>query len=294
MSRSETLQRLAEMQRRFSAVLRTPLAADGGKLDADASRYPAGACEDVLAMSQLTAAARLGIYQRQYWMRLYNVMQEQYPLTTRLLGAWFFNHYAMRFLQAHPPPAHDLARSAEGFDVFLAREIVDDPVRCSPDGPTLPRTALLEAAAVDAVFRTVFLAPEEPCWSLASAGEAALGTARLQLSKAVRCIEEHWPLLELRASSLSADAERVLSLPERAPRVQHWLVFRTERGVGHARVAPAHARLFALLSTHQLGEALALVQQECPDHERDRLPSSIRDWFAFATRIGAFTGWSST
>lgn len=278
MKRSETLQWLGELQRRFSGALRTPLAADGGR-----ARYPAGACDDVLATSQLTAAERLGIYQRQYWMRLLNVLQEQYPLTTRLLGAVAFNQYAMRFLKACPPTSHDLGRSVEGFDGFLARE------EAVPE-----RDALLQAAGIDSAYRLVFSAPEVPAWSLACADETTLAAGRLQLSAAVCCVEEHWPLLELRASSPHHDSHRALTLPARLPRAQHWLVFRTERGVGHGQLAPAHARLLDLLRDHSLGEALATVQNECPEAERDRLPESIRDFFAAATRVGCFTGWSLT
>lgn len=280
MSRPETLHWLGELQRRFGGVLRAPLAAHGGELGPDPTRYPSGACDDVLPTPKLTAAARLGIYQRQYWMRLLKVMQEQYPLTTRLLGASSFNQHAMRFLQACPPASHDLGRSVEGFDGFLERE---------SSAPSL-----VQAARIDAAYRLVFSAPEQPSWSLASADEATLAAGRLQLSAAVRCVEEHWPLLELRASSLASDADRALALPPRLPRAQHWLVFRTDRGVGHGRIAPAHARLFELLRQDSLGQALAKLQSECPETERERLPESIRDFFAAATRAGCFTGWSAT
>lgn len=291
MSSSATTAWLAELQARFSAVLRTPLAARAGRLGSDFASYPEGACADILPSAQLTATERLGIYQRQYWMRLLNVLQEQFPLTTRLLGAWFFNQYAMRFLLEQPPRAHDLGAAVDGFEAFFARELRVDPVPHAPAGPTLPRMALLEAAALDAGFRRVFIAPEQPTWQLSAAESAGLDARRLQLSAAMACVEEHWPLLRLRANALHDPGEHALPLPAALARPQRWLLHRTERGVAHRALGPLQARLFQLLPACSVGEALSCVYEECPEDERERLPDSINDFFAYAAQAGLFVGW---
>ncbi|MET0389926.1 MAG: DNA-binding domain-containing protein, partial [Polyangiales bacterium] len=162
MTEQETRVWLAALQARFSSVLRTPLDASSGELRCRHDLYPDAACADVLPGPQLSAAARLSLYQRQYWMRLLNVMHDQYPLTVRLLGAFFFNQHALRFLSACPPHSHDLAGATEGFAEFLTADLQTDPVSHPPRGPSLPRLALLEAARLDAAYRRVFHAPEEP------------------------------------------------------------------------------------------------------------------------------------
>lgn len=290
MSSAETTRWLAELQARFSSVLRAPLVVRRGQLGSDLASYPEQACADILPTSQLTAAERLGTYQRQYWMRLLNFLQEQYPLTTRLLGAWFFNQYATRFLLAQPPHGHDLGQVADGLSLFLAEDLRDDPLKHTPAGPTLPRSALLEAAQIDAAFRRVFIAPEQPSWQLTAADGADLARRRLRLSAAMTCVQEHWPLLTLRARVMHEQAEQAVALPAPLARPKRWLLYRNERGVAQCSLGPLQARLFELLPERTIGEALALVEAEWPERDRERLPELVDDFFAFAARAGLFVG----
>lgn len=278
MSTASTTAWLAELQARFSAVLRTPLAAQSGGLRPDLTSYPERACADILPTAQLTAAERLSVYQGQYWMRLLNLLQEQYPLTTRLFGAFVFNQYAMQFLLEHPPRAHDLGEVAEGFAGFLARALGSQP-------------ALLEAAELDAAFRRVFIAPEQPNWQLTAADAPSLAGRRLRLSAAMTCVQEHWPLLALRSRALHDPGEEALPLPAALARPQRWLLHRSEAGVAHCALGPLQARLLQLLPECSVGEALARVQAECPEDERERLPGAIDDFFAYAARANLFVGW---
>ena len=110
---------LAAFQARFSAVLCAPLDRSTGTLRERAADYPADACGDALATGRQSAAERLAVYNRQYWFRLFSVLQHEYRLTARLLGAWHFNELAGRFLEANPPRHPDLGCAADGFVTFL-------------------------------------------------------------------------------------------------------------------------------------------------------------------------------
>ena len=291
MSTSDTQRWLADMQARFSAVLRTPLDGSGGRLRANPSRYPAPTCADIKPTVHCTSGERLSVYHRQYWMRLFNVLHGQYPLTMRLVGAWFFNQYATRFLTERPPCRHDLGEIADGFDAFLVADLRADPVRHAPRGPTLPRAALLEAAMLDASYRRVFLAPEEPLFRPSAQEEAELPSKRLRFSRAFALVTDHWSLLQLRAEVLRAPGETAIALPTQLARPQHWVIARAPRGIVHVPLDAQQSRMLTLLQTHEVGHALSVLEEECPESARDSLAQDVQRYFAHATRAGWFSGW---
>jgi transposase len=286
-NRQETLRWLADLQHEFGSVMRTPLDARSGQLKAAVERYPQAICAAVSGSAQRTAAERLAIYNRQYWLRLLRALQNEYPLTCRLHGAWRFNQLAMRFLHAHPPRGHDLARVADGFDGWLAQQLRADPTG-RRDGPRACfGEAVLEAAQLDAAVRRIVSAPEQPRFRLTQGVSAA---SRLCFSSAYARFSEHWPLVRLRARISAEVSERPVDLPERLPLAQTWALFRTTRGVGQVLLAPLHARLLALLEAQPLGAALERLEAECPRQEREALPERVQRWLERSARLDIFTG----
>lgn len=277
---------LAELQARFGAALRTPLSAAGGTLHADRRAYPERAVADLLPGPQLTAAERLSVYHRQYWLRLLRVLQEQYPLVMRLCGAWGFNQHAIAFLSLEPPRGCDLGDVGVGFDDFLAQHVQDVPVHNAGAQP-LPRAALLEAARLDAAFRRVFMAPEEPAFH-ASADE--LASQRLRRSRALAIVHESWPLLELRARIFGKPESHAIPLPLALLRRRSWALYRGARGVSQLALEPEQARLLELLRQCPLGAALAALEAECDATAREGLPARTQQFLAHAVRHGFFAG----
>jgi hypothetical protein len=283
-NRVETLAWLSELQRRFGAALRTPLDAGSGVLQAAVAHYELQVCQDV------TAASRLAIYNRQYWFRLFGVLHNELPLTARLFGFWFFNHYAMRYLRAHPPRHHDIGRIAADFEAFLAEDISGEQLRLDARAPSLPRAAILEAARLDATFRQVFLAPEQARFQPSRAGIDALGSVRLQPSAAYARFEEHWPLVRLRASLFSCVGEAPVPLPAPLSIPQAWVLFRNAKGVAHIALERRHARLLALLESLPIEAALCQLEAECSEHERAGLPALVEYCFAQGVELGFWCG----
>lgn len=286
MSDPRTLARLAELQRRFGAVLRTPLDRSTGTLRAAAASYAPALCAAV-AVGGAPGRERLAVYNRQYWFRLFGVVHHELRLTTALAGAWAMNELAARFFTERPPRGHDLARAVDGFDAFLAGAVPAAGLAV-PGGAAVPRDAILDAARIDAAHRALFAALEEPPLRLTPADAERLPAARLRWSAACALVEERWPLVNLYRELPAQLGDRRWPLPlPHAGGARAWLICRA--GAGHRAIplAPRHARLLELLRRHAVAEALALLEAEAAG-DRD-LGANAQRWLAEGMRLGLWT-----
>lgn len=288
-ARDEALARLEELQRRFGAALRQPLARDGGVLRVEPARY-----DDALlaalaggAGAGHPAAARLAVYHRQYWFRLFGAMQHELPLTAAVLGAWAFNAVAARFLAAHPPRRRELARVADGFGGFAAAAAAEAARDDAPAHPAPPPDAVAQAAAIDDAFRRAFAAPARPQLRLGPSDAARLAGARLRQAPWVGVVAERWPLVALRDGLPAQPASAPVALPPpHADGPRSWLVCRTDGGPRAIPLAPGHARLLRLLDEHPLATALGRLEAECPADQRPALAAAARRWLADGMALG--------
>jgi hypothetical protein len=272
-------------------MLRLPLDRSSGQLQDRSERYAQGLCERVDAGASEDARASLAIYNRQYWFRLFGALQHEYALTARLLGAWEFNAWASRFLCEAPPRSPDLVCAADGFAEFVARELCE--AHEAPDAGVvepLPARALVQAAALDEVFRRVFQAPEQARFDPHGIDAGQLVSVRLQWSQAVALYSEDWPLMQLRGELRNASNAGPVRLPPRHVEPRHWAVCRVEHGQRILPLAAAEARLFGYLQRYPIGEALSLVEETSPDSERAGLAEAARGWLAKSVREGFWTG----
>ena len=256
---------LAEMQARFGDVIRTPLDRTTGTL------------------RTTIADERLAIYNRQYWFRLFGVLQTAFPLTTRLFGHWRFNEHAARFLSANPPRGWDVDRAADGFEDFLARAL--DP---APDD----REAFVEAARIDAAARSVSRAPDVSPFRPTAADASRLLDARLLPSPACALVVEHRPLVELRNALLTAPTEDESPVPVPAklegPR---WIALvREPSGIRHLALDAREGELLDLLRRHTVRDALARLEAACAEDERRDLPARTQRWLARSVEHAMWTG----
>jgi hypothetical protein len=284
---------LADLQRAFSAMLRTPLDRGSGALKATPAAYEASLRDEALGDGDLSSGDRLATYNRQYWFRLFGVLQREHRLATALVGAWTFNDLAARFLTARPPRGHDLALAVEAFDDFLAAA-VGRSVPLGPGVRAVPSEALLQAVRIDQAFRVAFSAPlEEPLdgAALERVGAEALGRARLRASASLSVVKEGWALLALRKELSSAPEERPRPMPPKHARGPCWAaVYRREQKIDVVPLAPLQGRLLELLRAHPLTEALGALEAECPRAEAPALAENVRRWLAEGVRLGFWTG----
>ena len=281
---------LQRFQARFSAMLRTPLDRATGTLRAQPPAYDALLRGETLDGPKSTADERLSVYNRQYWFRLFGVVQSAFPLTTRLLGHWLFNDYAARFLMTHPPRGWNIDRVPDGFDAFLAHELPESGVLLGTPPRRLDRLALLDAARIDAAWREVFLAPESPSYRPSAADAARLMSARLVPSPTVALLEEHWPLLALRRSLIDDRSESPVLLPPKLAHSQSWALVRKPAGIGQLALEAREAELFCLLRERPVGDALARLELACSEEERLSLPARTQEWLGRSVELGFWSG----
>lgn len=271
---------LEELQRQFGAMLRTPLDRTTGTLRAEATSYP-GELVARVRSAGLAPAERLAVYNRQYWFRLFGVLQADYRLTTALLGAWTFNDLAARYLVRHPPTGHELASIGAQFVSFLAGE----PTTIATRSGDVPRDMLVEAAAIDAAFHAAVHAPQEPPLALAPADAPRLATARLVWSRSFTLVEESWPLMELRHALPVELGDHQATLPSHhAPRA--WVIHATASGLRFGPIDALHAELLKLLRVHAIGDSLAMLEAR----GGDQVTANARRWFAEGMHHGYWTG----
>ena len=280
---------LMELEEAFGRMLRTPLSRTTGTLRAETDAYPAALLAQAKASGNTSPAERLAVYNRQYWFRLFTLLQGAFPLTAQLLGFWRFNGLASDFLVARPPRAWDLERVGEGFADFLSEALPDADLALPPPRTNLPRAALLEAARIDAAYRAVFGAPAVTPYTPALDDATRLVRGRLQLSPAVALLTESWPLCELRRRVVGAQAtDDALVLGPRLATPRSWLLGRDGLKLGLLALEPREAQLLGLLSQHPVAAALAHLEADCSAAERERLPELVQVWLARGVKLGVW------
>jgi hypothetical protein len=207
----------------------------------------------------------LAAYQRQYWFRLFTVMQDEFPLTAQVLGLWRFNQVARTFLRAHPPRGASLHAAADGFVDHIDAPPFADAVR--------------EAARIDEAWRGVLAAPEVSAWRPRVTEASALQRKRLRPAPTRRIVRDRFGLVPRRLARPAAGSEGAIALPP-AGVVCEWLLARTREGTVQVPLDPVEARLLRALCEAPLVEALARIDAACDDAERTRLASRVRDWIA--------------
>ena len=281
---------LETMQAAFTSVIRTPLDQSSGSFRTAAQSYDESLCCEIISRDFKSAARGLGIYNCQYWFRLFSVMQKEYPLVARLLGYWRFNGVVMRWLLAKPPQHLSLSEVASSFIEHLSAQISTGDGEVANVFATLPSKALIEAARIDHEWSRVFLAPLRPTWVPTHQSQESLLACKLSISEAIGFVEQSWPLLRMRDVLRDDEGEGALSLPIAFEKAQHWIILRTERGIGQIQVSFQQRRFYQLLIDHPVGEALAIIEAEYHAMKPEELAERVQSWLRQSVELGFWTG----
>lgn len=268
---------LLELQQRFGDLLRTPLDRSSGALQAVTSAYEPKLVDAVRPTSTLSAAEHLAVYHRQYWFRLFTVLQRLYPLTARLVGFWQFNELAARHLLEHAPRGFDLDTIGDGF--------VDSVTAQLPHA-----AAVLEAAQIDAAFQRVTRAPSGKALRLGAAEAARLASSYLVPSRSAALLRERWPLCQLRVGMMEEQDSATVTLGAQLPAARYWLLARHESKLGLVALEQAEGELLTLLRQYPVAQALGLLEAAVPEAERAQLPERAQAWLARSVQLGVWTG----
>ncbi|MES1171605.1 MAG: putative DNA-binding domain-containing protein [Bacteroidota bacterium] len=282
---------LERFQEQFSEALRTPLDRASGTLRATPAAYPTELVASTLPNARTGSAERLAVYNRQYWFRLFTVMQREFPLTAALMGAWVFNGECAAFLCEHPPAGHALTQAGDGFVTFLARRHGHAGMRLP--GSTVPGLAVVQAARMDDGFRTVFWSrdvdPNEMALLRGLVARAG-GNLRLRPSGRFALISESWPLLALRRQAAAAPPPGPVPLPERLPADRYAVIHRGRAGATVLPLTRLQAALYDALTRTTVADAVDRLEAEAHLTERADFPARVAEWMALSVRLGFWAG----
>lgn len=271
---------LGEFQKNFGIIMRALMDSSSGSFQPAVHSLPEITELNLEPVRSGRKAAGMKAYNRQYWFRLFTALQNEYPLTARLLGFWSFNHLAQAFLLKNPPQHYDLGEISKGFSHFI--EITGGNFTS-----TLPHLALVQASQVDAAVKQVLSSSKKQLWEPSSKDAERLPELRLRASLSWRLITEEWPLLELRFAKEGMPREKAMILPNRLENPQTWLLLMKEESIRRVSLATPQAEFYLALCEKPVGEALSLMEQKYPG---DELNSSINLWMAQSVEWGLWVG----
>lgn len=223
----------------------------------------------------MSGLERLEVYNRQYWFRLITCMQEDYTCALHVMGLDHFNHWVIRFLDAHPTPSPYLTDLDRKFPVYLEKKY-----------HARNRAAVLEAVAYDKAFARAFEAPDgvPPVLATALTSKQKLGLA---------------PHVSLLALTRDFSAYRKLCLGDEALTAQFPLrarrhavcLYRRENVLYEKLLSPAE---WLLLSTLQKPRTLAqlfrALEKEATPRALKAVERGLAAWFRDWTELGILSG----
>lgn len=291
---TQSSSQLLDIQRRMAAAVMHPLTrAETMPHRRRDGKSNNGEAEAIIRPNdRLTSFERLEIYNRQYWFRLYDCFEEDFPGLLAILGRAKFDALTRAYLTECPSESFTLRNLGSRLETWLTQH----PEVIAPHttlGLDMVRLEWAHIEAFDEEERPR-LGPE------ALAGIDEDSTLRLQ--PYLRLLALSYPvddlLLQVRnedgSSASSANNASVARKRHHVRRVAAlapkpiWLaVHRLENTVWYKPLSPDEfALLSALRSGKPLGEALALASGSLPEDQR---PAFIEEAFATWSMLGWFT-----
>lgn len=276
MPESNAAESLAALERWMQVLLTHPDGASAGAKSAAARAESPLSIPDVFLPSrELGAAERVEIYAEMYFARLVEILAEEFPAFTRLVGHERAHALFRAYVVAHPSRHYSLNVLGRRLEAFLGGEAE----------PFEPRAFALELVRLERAVQDVFDAPE--CASLAADAIAAVpaerwGEARLVPIPALALFPFEHPV-NAWYQAFKDDEERAVPAPEPA-----WLaVFRQDGRVWRMELSHAqHDLLAELVRGRPLGAALTALGEA--GHDLAALAPNLQGWFRTWAAEGFF------
>jgi hypothetical protein len=236
---------------------------------------------------KLSAFERLEVYNRQYWFRLFQALETDYPALIKLVGRDQFHDLAEAYLSDHPSTSYTLRN--------LGSRMVDWITMHPHQGGEHPEAAIdiakLEWAYVEA-FDAAELPPAKP-EELAAAGEEA----RLRLQPHIQFVELRTAIDEFTAKAHDfpfsrRDKQHRCFGKDRFKALAETFTVAVYRKNDQVAQLPLEAEAITLLKTiaagKPLGEALEtafIASSAAPENIAPR----VQQWFAVWSGLQWFT-----
>jgi hypothetical protein len=264
-----TVPPLAETQREFFSALLKPLRGTSRESTelppSDAPHDPAflATADRLLRHSPtLLPSECLELYHRQYWFRILDSLEEDFPGLIRLIGKDEFWRIAEAYLLDHPSRSFTLRYLGNHFPQFLGKHISD---------PALQIRALA-VAEIESALMTVFEAPDATPIS----PERIAGGSRITLHPAVI-------LLDQQANASDWLHDETADWLENDVADFHCAVWRSQtHGLRHASIPSGALRMLRHLRDNPT--TLNHWLTHCADHVPDA--AALTQWFALWNENG--------
>lgn len=273
---------LCRLQEAFGRAIAAPFVFDstpdgqGGDYQLDIDSYDAELVADIRPRGTTSPHERLGIYNQQYWFRLLSTMQEEYPVTERILGTLEFNKMVMAYLTRFPPDSYTLTHLSDRLGQFLTHQ------------HRWNRGLIRESAGLEYLFIRAFDAPERPAFHPSSQTEYHRDEILAQpigLQPHWFLFEEHWNLVECRQAIKQEGVATITPVARHG----HWAVYRGPDGPRAHRLNWLQARLLdALHRGTPLGQACDELVETLDGNDVQELAGNIGTWFARWVAMGWF------
>lgn len=254
------MQPLEETQREFFSALMMPLrgrSRDSTELpsssDGHSSEFLAKAEVLMKPSANLTAAESLELYHRQYWFRVLDSIEEDFPITKKLAGEAVFWELIEAYLIACPSSSFTLRHLGGGLADFIANwDVLDDT----------KRRWFSSLARIEYAYMEIYEAAE---WKSVTPEEFA--SAELGLQPYVKLLELPVP------ADLCVDWDDFNPTEDMTT---HLAVWRGANGEDHQiRMDPTE---YLMLKRLQNGGSLESLFAEPTDREPS--PEEVSSWFS--------------
>jgi hypothetical protein len=268
---------LLEMQTWFGGIARRPLR------ELDPLRIPLyeAATEKEIERRispgpHLKPAQRIGIYNQQYWFRLFTLLQEAYPTLIRLFGYDDFNDLiAEPYLQKYSNLHWSIPRLGARLPQWIDEEYKDDD-----------RLLVLQAAQVDEIHERVFSAPQQELISTTISKQSDFWKKTFYLQPFVSVISLSGDFFAFREALIKEEPlyweENDFPKIDGSKKRDFVLSYR-QGNFWREEISPAEK---TLLQAFEKGASLA---DACSKVEKDEAAEKIGDWLQNWAAKGWFT-----
>ena len=289
----QSLKQLQDLQALTASVIMQPLARGfrTSKYFTDGRLNSAVAAEFIQANDRLTPIERIGIYNKQYWYRLIDIMYEDYPGLAAILGRLKFNKLVEAYLQKYPSNTFALRNLGDRLEKFI----------CDNPNFTEPKTQLCsEMVSFEWAQVVAFDGPANPPLSIDELLGVKPTKLRLAIQPYITLLHLHWPLddftIALKRSAMRGEASNAVDAPSQKPLKKIKIptkqeifvaIHRLENELYYKRLDPsAYLLLTHLQKGKTLAGAVAATMQASNDD--GEWTSHIQTWFQSWTQMGWF------
>ena len=232
----------------------------------------------ILPSDKLTSLDRISIYANMYFWRLNEVISNEYPTVSHILGIKLFNQVVKDYVTHHPSTHYNLNQLSNKFPLYLQTEAKDIPHQ-----EFVSAVATVERA-MEEVFDERYV-ERIPIETLQRIPDEKWADIRLQFNPALCLLELDYPV---NAYMSAVREDRHMDIPQ--PKKTFVVVYRSNYKVWRNDLDQDR---YQLLSKLKDGETLGAALEACallPDVDIEQLTANLGEWFKEWSALEFFCG----